>query len=47
MIGSSMEDAIAYIENNGYEAKVKERTIGLWREIQARFKIDRKVKARV
>jgi recombination protein RecA len=42
----AMEDACIYIENSGYEKKLKARTIGLWREIQEKFKIDRKIKQR-
>lgn len=42
----SMEDAIAYIEQSNYERKLKLRTIELWHEIQKKFKIERKPKAR-
>jgi len=41
-----MDAAINYIEENELEDKLKNETIALWAEIEAKFKIDRKKKNR-
>jgi hypothetical protein len=38
----SMERAIEYVEDKGLQADLRERTIGLWEEIEDRFKQERK-----
>jgi len=43
---ASMDAAIAYIENNKLEAKLREATIDLWYEIEKKFQVTRKPKAR-
>jgi protein RecA len=40
----AMEKAIRHIEENNLEIKLRERTIELWREIESKFKIERKPK---
>lgn len=42
----SMDTAIKYIEENELKLKLQDRTIGLWNEIQEKFKITRKIKDR-
>jgi RecA/RadA recombinase len=42
----SMQNAITYIEENNLQRDLKLRTIGLWREIQEQFKIQRSPKKR-
>jgi len=42
----AMDDAIAYIEKNKRESMLKERTIKLWNDVEARFKQERKQKTR-
>lgn len=42
----SMDDAIAYIEDNNLESMLKERVIQLWNLVEERFKIERKMKKR-
>jgi len=42
----SMDDAIAYIEENNYENVIRENTIDIWEGIEKAFKIERKLKDR-
>lgn len=42
----SMDNAIRYVEENALQKQLKERTIGLWREIQDKFIMNRTRKAR-
>ncbi len=42
----AIEDAIKHIEEEDYELKLRHKTIELWNEIQALFKINRKEKQR-
>jgi len=44
---SLMEGAIHYIEENGYEMQLKERTIDLWESVQEKFAVSRKGKMRI
>jgi protein RecA len=43
-VGDSMEDAVAYVENNDLVSELKNQVIDLWEEIQEKFKIIRKPK---
>ena len=43
-LGASMSDAIKYVEEYNLEAQVKTATIELWREIESKFKVERKPK---
>jgi RecA/RadA recombinase len=44
--GKSIEDAIAFVEENDMEFSLKLETIDLWQEIEAKFKTQRKPKKR-
>jgi recombination protein RecA len=43
---AAMDPAIAFIEDNGFKRKLQDRTIGLWNEVQDKFKTNRRVKDR-
>jgi len=45
-VGVSMEEAIAYVENNDLVATLKEEVISLWEEIEGKFEFERKPKSR-
>lgn len=45
-LGKSMEEAISAVEERGLESKLRTETIGIWAEIEERFRIDRKPKRR-
>jgi hypothetical protein len=42
----AIDAAIGYIEENNMKRKLQDRTIGLWNEIQDKFKTNRRVKDR-
>jgi len=42
----SLSMAIQWIEKEGLEEQLKEQTIDLWEEIEAKFAVDRKPKRR-
>lgn len=44
--GQSIDDAIAYVEENNLEDALKEETIELWNEIESKFETQRKPKKR-
>lgn len=45
-IGKAIYDAIAYVEQNDLEEDLKNEVIDLWEEIELKFKVERKPKAR-
>ena len=42
----SLEGAIKYIEDKGYQEQLRERTIDLWEEIDQKLRVERKPKVR-
>lgn len=45
-LGNSLDDAILKVEQDGLENELKKEVVKLWNEIDAKFKIERKPKAR-
>lgn len=45
-IGNSMEKAVAFVEKNNFEKKLKKQVISLWEEIESKFEVSRKSKVR-
>ena len=43
-VGQSMEEAIAFVENNDLVNELKEEVIDLWEYIDSKFKVERKPK---
>lgn len=44
--GQSLDDAVAFVENNDLEEELREQVIDIWEDIQTKFKVERKKKVR-
>ena len=45
-LGASLERAIKVVEDEGLEAELRDKTIEVWRDVESKFKVERRAKVR-